>query len=400
MIFEEKDLRRNMSNVKDLVPKTAAMALLPALLPLAWVFWPASGAAAETPTAKIVSAANAFLGTLDQKQRQTVLFAFNDEEQRARWSNLPVGAVPRAGISLKEMNEAQRSAAMALVASALSAKGFQKVQEIMEGDEVNKNNEANGNGRGPGGGRGRGPGGPPPIGGGNPPPFARGTRGPGGGGAMFGKDLYYISILGTPSEKDPWMLQFGGHHLALNITIAGEQGILTPTLTGAQPAIYTLNGKTVRPLAGESDKAFALLNALDENQKKQAILSYRLADLVLGPGQDGKTIQPEGLKASGMTDKQRAMLLDVISEWAGIIHESSAAARMAQLRADINETWFAWSGPATVAPGSNITAYYRIQGPHLVIEYAPQTLGGDPALHVHTMYRDPTNDYGRKVAAK
>ena len=45
--------------------------------------------------------------------------------------------------------------------------------------------------------------------------------------------------------------------------------------------------------------------------------------------------------------------------------------------------------------GKNITAYYRIQGPHLVIEYAPQTLGGDPALHIHTMYRDPTNDYGK-----
>jgi hypothetical protein len=27
-------------------------------------------------------------------------------------------------------------------------------------------------------------------------------------------------------------------------------------------------------------------------------------------------------------------------------------------------------------------------------------LGGDPALHVHTMYRDPTNDYGKKLAAK
>ena len=55
---------------------------------------------------------------------------------------------------------------------------------------------------------------------------------------MFGKDLYYISFLGTPSEKTPWMLQFGGHHLALNVTIDGDQGILTPTLTGAQPALY------------------------------------------------------------------------------------------------------------------------------------------------------------------
>jgi hypothetical protein len=196
------------------------------------------------------------------------------------------------------------------------------------------------------------------------------------------------------------MIQFGGHHLALNITIAGERGILTPTLTGAQPALFTSNGKTVRPLGPESDKALALLNALDESQKKQAILSFRLADLVLGPGQDGKTIQPEGLKASSMSEQQRAMLLDVVSQWANIIHESAAAARMAQLKSDINETWFAWSGPTTTAPGKNISAYYRIQGPHLVIEYAPQTLGGDPSLHVHTMYRDPTNDYGRSAAAK
>jgi hypothetical protein len=196
------------------------------------------------------------------------------------------------------------------------------------------------------------------------------------------------------------MLQFGGHHLALNITIAGERGILTPTLTGAQPALYTLNGKTVRPLGQESDKALALLNSLNENQRKQAILSYRLVDLVLGPGQDGKTIQPEGLKATAMNEKQRAMMLDVISEWAGIVHESETTTRMAELKAELNETWFAWSGPTTAAPGSNVTAYYRIQGPHLVIEYAPQELGGDPALHVHTMYRDPTNDYGRKFIAK
>jgi hypothetical protein len=220
------------------------------------------------------------------------------------------------------------------------------------------------------------------------------------GNPMFGKDLYFLSILGTPSEKDPWILQFGGHHLALNITIAGEHGVLTPTLTGAQPSLYAMNGKTVRPLGGESDKAVALLDALDEAQKKQAILSYRLADLVLGPGQDGKTIQPEGLKASSMNERQRAMLLDLISEWAGIVHESAAAIRMAELKADLDQTWFAWSGPVNVTLGTNIAAYYRIQGPHLVIEYAPQPMGGDPSMHVHTMYRDPTNDYGRKSAAK
>ena len=47
-------------------------------------------ATAPTATSQMVKAANAFLATLDQKQRQSVLFAFNDEKQRARWSNLPV----------------------------------------------------------------------------------------------------------------------------------------------------------------------------------------------------------------------------------------------------------------------------------------------------------------------
>jgi hypothetical protein len=332
---------------------------LPGLL----VVWLSAGTAlAQTATSRIVGAANTFLSTLDQKQRQSVLFAFDDEKQRVRWSNLPVKMVPRGGLSMGELSATQRSAALALVSSALSRKGFEKVQQIMDADETLKANERN-----------------------NP---------------MFGKDLYYISILGKPSEKEPWMVQFGGHHLALNITVAGDHGILTPTLTGAQPALYTINGKTVRPLGQESDKAFALLSALDENQKKQAILGFRLADLVLGPGQDGKMIQPEGLKASAMNSNQRALLLGVISEWTGIVHESAAAARMAEIKADIDETWFAWSGPTTVTPGSNITAYYRIQGPHLVIEYAPQRLGGDPALHLHTMYRDPTNDYGRKFTVK
>jgi hypothetical protein len=270
--------------------------------------------------------------------------------------------VPRGGLSIKELNRAQREAVMALVASALSRRGFEKIQQIMEADEVLKKTD---------------------------------------GRPIFGKDLYFISILGRPSETVPWMLQFGGHHLGLNVTIVGKEGILTPTLTGAQPAIYTRDGKTVRPLGNESDKAIALLNSFNEAQRKQAVLNYELADLVLGPGQDGKTIQPEGLKTSSMTEQQRAMLLDLISEWSAIVHESAAAARMAELKADINETWFAWSGPTKVKPGSNITAYYRIQGPHLVIEYAPQSFrGGDPALHVHTMYRDPTNDYGRRFTAK
>jgi hypothetical protein len=319
-------------------------------------------AIAQPAAPRIVRAANDFLSTLDEKQRQRVLFAFDDEQQRVRWSNLPVKMVPRSGVAMGELNATQRSAALALVAAALSRRGFEKVQQIVEGDEVLKASEGN-----------------------NP---------------MFGRDLFYISILGRPSEREPWMLQFGGHHLAVNVTIAAERGVLTPTLTAAQPALYTINGKTIRPLGQENDKAFALLNTLEESQRKQAILNYRVADLVLGPGQDGKTIQPEGLKASAMNEQQRTMLIDLIAEWAGIVHESAAAVRMEEIKAGLGDTWFAWSGPTTVTPGRNGTSYYRIQGPKLVIEYAPQPLGGDLSMHVHTIYRDPTNDYGRKPTAK
>jgi hypothetical protein len=321
----------------------------------------AHAAEAQTATSRIVGAANHFLSTLNEAQRRNAIFAFDDEQQRARWSNLPISSVKRAGVAMGELNEAQKSAAVALLAVALSRKGLEKVHQIMEGDELLRQSA---------------------------------------GKPVFGRDVYYIAFLGLPSDQTTWMLQFGGHHLALNITVVGERGVLTPSLIGAQPALYTQNGSTIRPLGQESDKAFALLNSLSAAQRKQAILGYKVADLVLGPGQDGKTIQPEGLKASAMTEQQKTMLLDLIAEWAGIVHDSAAAARMAGIRAHLEETWFAWSGATTVDPGRNITAYYRIQGPTLVIEYAPQPLGGDPSLHVHTMYRDPTNDYGRQPIKK
>ena len=87
---------------------------------LAFIWLSLTPAMAQTATARIVSAANAFLSKLDDQQRKTVLYAFDDEKQRQRWSNFPIAMVPRGGISMKEMNSAQRSAAMALISAALS----------------------------------------------------------------------------------------------------------------------------------------------------------------------------------------------------------------------------------------------------------------------------------------
>ena len=188
------------------------------------------------------------------------------------------------------------------------------------------------------------------------------------------------------------MLQFGGHHLAINLTLAGSQASMTPSLPAVQPASYSLEGRTIRPLGKENDKAFALINALDSAQRAQAVLNYRVADLVLGPGQDGRVIQPEGIRASALSSAQQTMLLELVREWSGIMNDAFAEPRMAEIRANLPQTYFAWSGPTT----NGSAAYFRVQGPTLVIEYAPQ----DGVDHIHTIYRDPTNDYGAKFTRK
>src|SRR5207248_11039673 len=125
------------------------------------------------------------------------------------------------------------------------------------------------------------------------------------------------------------------------ITLAGEHTTLAPSHTGAQPAIYEFEGKTVRPLGQETDKAFALLSSLDEAQRKQAVLGFQMHDLVLGPGRDGQTIQPEGIKGSALTEKQQEMLLDLAGEWTGIAPEAVATAKMDEMKKNVAETWFA-----------------------------------------------------------
>ena len=67
----------------------------------------------------------------------------------------------------------------------------------------------------------------------------------------FGEDEYYVAFVGTPSTTEPWMLQFGGHHLAINLTLGGSQASLTPSLhRGTACDVYGLEGRTVRPLGG------------------------------------------------------------------------------------------------------------------------------------------------------
>jgi len=311
-------------------------------------------AAESAQTQKIVAAANGFLDTLEDSQRSKATFDFNDAAQRKRWSNLPINMAERRGLRMGDLKQNQRDAVMNLLAIVLSKMGYEKVVGIVESDEALRKDSRSGS-------------------------------------PAFGRDEFFISFLGKPSATEPWIIQFGGHHLALNITIAGEQGVLTPSLIAVQPAKFTLDGKAFRPMGRETDKALELVKALTDEQRKQAILSSQVRDLVLGPGHDGETIQPEGIRASTLDDAQRKLLLELVAEWSGIIHDSAAAEKIKEIKGNLADTWFAWSGPLEAGK-----AYFRVQGPTVVIEFAPQR----SEMHIHSMYRDPTNDYGKKMVGK
>jgi hypothetical protein len=306
--------------------------------------------APSTATQKAVAAARAFLGTLDTRQRAIVKVDLN-KTTRSKWSNLP--SAPgftslRNGIRMAELNASQQRAALALVAATLSDSGYQKVLNIVKAEEIRT-------------------------------------------GSLGQQSAeYQIAILGEPSTTEPWMIQFGGHHLAINITVVGAQNVLTPSHTGTEPATFSLNGRMIRPLGNENDKGFALINALNPEQRRQAILNYQVADTVFGPGRDEEVIQPEGVRAANLNATQQAMLVDLIKEWVSILNDASASAKMAEIQSNLANTYFAWSGPTT----NGSPAYFRIQGPAVQIEYAPQDGTTD---HIHTYYRDPINDYGAKL---
>ena len=319
-------------------------------------------------TSQTVAATEAFLDTLDDSQREQVTYDF-DSDEKSGWSNFPVPVVERPGLPFSDMTEEQQQAAMAILQAALSEEGYKKTVGIMVGDQVVAEEDDNPD--------------------------------------LFGLGFYGPAIFGTPSETEPWMLQFNGHHLGLNLTVEGEDNVLTPSFVGVQPAEYTLDeagdlsafesasvldGGTIRSMGVENDEAFDLMNALDSEQQEQAILDYEVSDLFLGPGEDGRVLEPEGIPASEMTADQQDMLLDLIRQWVSIVNDETAQARMSEIEDGLNDTYFAWSGPTT--NGSVI--YYRITGPTLHIEFAHQM---NDVLHIHSVYRDPTREYGERPAA-
>lgn len=308
--------------------------------------------AADAQTQAVVEAADAFLATLSDDQRLAVIFPFDDNAQRANWSNFPDAAFQRAGLSRGEMTEAQLTALDALLAQVLSEDGLANARYQMRADDISAELEPD--------------------------------------GPNFGADNYYVSFIGEPSATAPFMVQFGGHHLAYNATFFGADASFSPMLTGGEPLRIDYEGAAVTIAEQEALAATAFLESLDATQRAAAVRGDNSINLLLGPGAYGVTVAPEGVKGSDLSDDQKALLEDVIASRLGYVNADDFAALMEQVRAGMDDTTFGWWGPAEPLGG----AYWRVTGPTLVIEYAPQDMDGDATNHAHNMYRDPTNDYG------
>lgn len=296
---------------------------------------------------------SAFLKSLNADQRKRVMHAIDSPERR-EWTNLPAPA-NAGGIRLGDLNADQVRAACNLMAAMMSEQGYQKMVGIMLADDQLLQ-----------GGRPR--------------------RG-------FGTENFSVVIFGEPSTTKPWAFQLDGHHVGVNVSVENEKLTMSPSFIGTQPQSFELVGKTIRPLTGEIDDAYKLVGLLNDQQRKQAVIRNRRGDLVAGPGNDNRVPKQEGLSCSKMDDEQKAVLIGLIKQWVNDMPEAHSQARMEQLQSEIDEMTFSWNGETEV--GSDIS--YRIQGPTLIIEYACQSLGGDPLQHLHTMYRNPTNEYGKQI---
>ena len=257
-----------------------------------------------------------------------------------------------------EFTAAERDAAHGLLQAVLSPMGYQKVLDVMAADQLVADAG---------------------------PDYAAGLN------------VYTLGLFGQPSADAPWMLQFGGHHLGLNVTFVGDRAVCSPLHTGILPARFEANGKVVRGLGKENDKAFDLFATFSAEQQKAATIDHDVSDLVFGPGRPSVKLTPEGLPASDLGEAQQTALLSLVGEWAGVLNAAHAAARMDEIRRSLPETRLAWSGPATREPGREGGAYFRVHGPSLLIEHAPQGNQGGYKVHVHTVMRDLGNDYAAQL---
>lgn len=317
-------------------------------------------------TAPIQNAASAFLNSLTSDQKERTTFDIDDEEWR-KWCNVDNGIYDRQGVSLKEMNETQKKAAFNLMQVSLSAKGLQLSKDIMKTDQTLRelNNDS----------------------------------------PSYDEELYFFTVMGTPSESEPWGWQLDGHHLIINYFVLGDQVVMSPVFMGGEPIITTTGkykGNTL--FQDEQNLGLSFMQSLPENQRNEATLSSSKTgdNNKASAYKDNITMNYEGLKVSEISKPHQEQLLHLASQYVTNIREDHHQIKMEEVIAHIDDTWFAWIGETT----DDAVFYYRIHSPVLLIEFDHQRpIGishnrsdGPTRNHIHTVVRTPNgNDYGKDL---
>ncbi|WP_371598956.1 DUF3500 domain-containing protein [Streptomyces sp. NBC_00564] len=364
-----------------------------------------------TGTKAVVSAANAFLNTLDADQQAEVLLELTEANATA-WSNLPCGSTCRPGIELGSLSDTQLAAAVQLLKVATGTSkgsGYDQITQIIKADDVLASVQATSS-------AGTGPApsdtasstasadpsatAVPSSTATDAPTGAPPSGGTGGGGSFgYGSGLYYMAFLGTPSADGTWQLHFGGHHLAVNLTYKkGKVAGASPFFIGVEPTSWTADdGTTYSPLEEQRNGMLALTGSLSTEQLATAKLSGTYNDVLLGPGEDGQFPETkEGIKVSELSPKQKQLVLKAIHPWVANVDDATAKKLMKTYERELNETYVSYSGGTALDTQGD---YVRIDGPGVWVEFVCQSgLVIQGKVHYHTVYRDHTRDYGSEFS--
>lgn len=310
-----------------------------------------------------------FLATLTADELAKTTYAF-DDTLRYKWTNLPVGMVPRPGIQYGSLSDQSRLAFHRILSSLLSSQGYLKTTSIMQLDDILNTlyqqafddgkidrrmltqmqnlNWAHGN--------------------------------------------YYISIWGKPQTKDPWGMNFGGHHMALNLTCRGDQAVMSPYFIGTDPAeVKSAKYAGFRVLSKEEDYGFMLINSLTEKQKTTAVLKQSVPkDIITNPNSSQRITDYYGIPAGQMNEVQKELLKLVIQEYVhNFEHQKAHQLYDKIMKSGFDKVYFAWVGSLE----NNKPHYYIINSPDILIEYDNVGFEND-GNHIHAILREKDNDFG------
>lgn len=323
----------------------------------------------------IAKVADEFISTLNADEKATVQLVFEDSA-RTKWTNLPIGLAARSGLRFGDLSEESKIKFHKILSTVMSSQGYLKTFAIMQVDDIlHEIFEIQ---------------------------FQQGKVN--AGSMEFIRKLnwdygnYYVAIAGNPATDVIWGLKFEGHHISLNLTVAGDEFSMTPLFFGSDPAIVEVTQYAgLRPLSKEEDYGFWMINALNEEQKAKATLEGKVpGDIITSPDRPQWLTEFQGIKGADLTPEQKKILHYLIEEYVGNLEHEKAEKYLAVLHEKgMDEVYFAWIGSYEPMKAH----YYIIHSPDFMIEY--DNVGFlDNANHIHTIWRENGNDFGEDILKK